>query len=114
MASRFALFASIAAALVALVASLVPVACGPQSSACGAPSTDVYDCQPLALDAGVPGCVGGPWVIGVHPDQDKLFPGGCRATVPSCSPINPVHPEVCECEPNQLLDGGLSWICPVE
>ena len=115
MASRTALLASLAAASLVVAASFVHLSCGSQKAACEAPATTIYDCAPIDPDAGVLGCVAGPNPISTDvPDKDKVYPAGCLATTPYCSPILANAAEQCRCESDILLDGGLAWICPVE
>jgi hypothetical protein len=62
------------------------------SSECKAPEHTTYNCEPVP--AGTPGCIGGPiWMSNqssggaTHQDDpDKVFPAGCFAEIPDCSP----------------------------
>jgi len=89
-----------------VLASLVAItgSCSYPEPLCKPPAQTTYSCSPLP--AGSFGCAGGPrWSApdgSMHQDDpDKVFPVGCRAEIPDCSPYYMGSPRGFECSSSQ-------------
>ena len=93
-----------------LVLVLVAACSQPASRSCTPPAHTTYTCAPLP--PGSAGCLGGPkWSTDNYQsdaapiqqdDPDEVFPSGCHAFIPDCSPYYKGTAREFEC-------GGSGW-----
>ncbi len=88
----------------------------PQPS-CVPPSTTIYSCEPISAGDG---CVGEAHLQtdgagGASGSPDRIFPVGCNASLPFCSPWYPNVVQTCSCQVTSEPDAAptWAWICPL-